>query len=306
MKKVIITGGTGFIGRALASSLTKDGYQIIVLSRQPANVSGLPAGVQIEQWDARTGANWSRVIDRDTAIINLAGENIGDPPLPWWLPGRKERIRTSRINAGRAVVDAVQAASEKPTLVIQASGINYYGLSYRVVSEQDPAGADFMARVCVEWEASTAPVETLGVRRIVIRTAPVLAGKGGLFKFFALPFRLFVGGPLGDGKQWLSWIHLDDQVGAIRFLLENKNARGIYNLTAPNPLTNSEFGRVLGRVLKRPYWFPTPAFALKLAFGELGTVMVLGSQRVLPQRLLDAGYEFKFADAESTVRDVTR
>jgi uncharacterized protein (TIGR01777 family) len=305
MKRVIITGGGGQMGRALTNDLVKAGYEVVILSRQPAKMTGLPNGMQVVPWDGRTAAGWGMLANGATAIVNFAGENIGIPPIPWWLPGRRQRIRDSRVNAGRAAVEAVQAATEKPRVVIQASGINYYGLrGDQIVTEKESAGDDYPARVCIDWEASTAEVESMGVRRAVIRTAPNLTQQGGILSYLALPFKMFVGGPIGSGKQWFSWIHAADQVSAVRFLIENESARGVYNLSAPDPKTNAEFGRLMARVLKRPYWFPAPAFMMRLVFGELGDKLLLGSQRVLPQRLQEAGFKFQFGDAESALRDL--
>ena len=305
MKRVIITGGSGQMGRALTNELAQRGYEVVILSRHPEKVRGLPSNARAERWDGRTAEGWGQLANGATAIVNLAGENIGIPPIPWWLPGRRQRIRDSRVNSGRAIVEAAQAAAEKPRVVIQASGINYYGArGDQAVTEDGSAGDDFPARVCVEWEASTAPVESLGVRRVVIRTAPNLTRAGGILFWLGLPFRLFVGGPLGSGKQWFSWIHADDQVSAIAFLIENENARGVYNLSAPDPKSNAEFGRLLARALKRPYWFPTPAILMRLAFGDLGDKLLLSSQRVMPARLQAAGFKFKFADAGSALKDL--
>ncbi len=307
MKRIIITGGSGQMGRALAADLAKDGYEVVLLSRDPSRVVGLPNGVRAEKWDGRTADGWGQLANGATAIINLAGENIGIPPIPWWLPGRRQRIRDSRVNSGRAIVAAVKAAAEKPRVVIQASGINYYGLrGDQIVTEKESAGDDFAARVCVDWEAATDAVESMGVRRVVIRTAPNLTKRGGILFYLALPFKMFVGGPIGSGKQWFSWIHTADQVRAIRFLIDNENTRGVYNLSAPDPKTNAEFGRLLAQVLRRPYWFPTPAFVMRLAFGELGDKLLLGSQRVLPQRLQQAGFKFQFADTASALEDLLR
>lgn len=305
MKRVIITGGSGQMGRAVAANLSKDGYEIILLSRDPAKVTNLPPNVRVEKWDGRTAQGWGHWVNGATAILNFAGENIGIPPIPWWLPGRKERIRASRVNAGRAIVEAVKTAKEKPFVVIQASGINYYGLrGDQITTEKESAANDFAAKVCVEWEAATAEVETMGVRRVIIRTAPNLTKQGGILFYLALPFRLFAGGPIGSGRQWFSWIHTVDQVRAIRFLIENENARGVYNLSAPDPKTNADFGKLIARVLHRPYWFPVPAFVMRLIFGELGELLLLGSQRVLPQRLQKAGFKFQFGDAESALKDL--
>lgn len=305
MNRVIITGGSGQMGRALAAELAKDGYEVILLSRNPTKVSGLPQGIRTEKWDGRTANGWGELANSAAAIVNFAGENIGIPPIPWWLPGRKQRIHDSRVNAGRAVVQAVKAATEKPHVVVQASGINYYGLrGDQVVTEKESAGDDFPARVCVEWEASTAEVESMGVRRVVIRTAPNLTRRDGILSYLALPFKLFLGGPIGSGKQWFSWIHTNDQVNAILFLIKNENLRGVYNLSAPDPKPNADFGRLIARTLRRPYWFPVPGFMMRLLFGELGDKLLLGSQRVVPQRLEEADYKFTFADAESALKDL--
>lgn len=305
MKRIIIAGGSGQMGRALAGDLSKDDYEVVLLSRTPEKVSGLPKSVRAEKWDGRTAQGWGQLADGATAIVNLAGENIGIPPLPWWLPGRKQRIHDSRVNSGRAIVEAIKRAAAKPRVVIQASGINYYGSrGDQVLTEQDAAGDDFAARVCVEWEAATAEADALGVRRAIIRTAPNLTKRGDILFYLALPFKIFIGGPIGSGKQWFAWIHTVDQIRAIRFLIENENARGVYNLAAPDPRTNADFGKLIAQTLHRPYWLPVPGFVMRLLFGELGDSLLLGSLRVMPQRLLDAGFQFQFGDAASALQDL--
>lgn len=301
--RVLITGGTGFLGRALARSLLADGYEVIALSRRPEQARGLPPGVQMVRWDARTAEGWGHLVEGATAIVNLAGESIAGGP---WTAERKRRIRDSRVNAGQAVVAAVQAASQKPSVIVQASAVGYYGpRGDEEITEETPPGDDFLARVAVEWEASTAPVEALGVRRVIIRTGLPLSREGGVFPFFLLPFRFFVGGPLGSGRQWLPWIHIADEIGAIRFLLENAEAHGPFNLSAPNPVTNAEFSRILGRVMGRPSAMRVPAFALRLALGELATLM-LSSQRQMPRRLMEIGYRFRFPELEAALRDLLK
>jgi uncharacterized protein (TIGR01777 family) len=299
--RVIITGGTGLIGRHLSESLVRDQHEVIVLSRNPSKASNLPAGVRVERWDGQTAEGWSKLADGADAIVNLAGENIGEG---LWTTERKRRIVESRLNAGRAVVEAVEAASSKPEVVVQASGVGYYGnRGDEELTEGSAPGDGFLARLAVEWEASTAAVEPLGVRRAIIRTGGVLAREGGALPKMILPFRLFIGGPLGSGKQWLPWIHIADEVGAIRFLLENASATGPFNLVAPQPLTNANFGRELARVIRRPYYMPAPAFAIRLLLGEMASV-VLEGQRALPAKLLQAGYRFHFSDAASALRDL--
>ncbi len=303
MSRVIITGGTGLIGRALTQDLSAAGYEVLILSRNPDKAHGLPRGARAVRWDSRTAQGWSEFINGETAIVNLAGEPIA--PLPWYLPGRKERIFQSRINAGRAVTAGVQAAQVKPRVLIQASAVGYYGLhGDEVVTEETPPGQDFLAKLCVAWEDSTAEIEKLGVRRAIIRTGLLLAREGGLLPLTALPFRFFVGGPFGNGRQWWPWIHMADEVGAIRCLIETEAARGPFNLSAPNPVTNAQFSHTLARVLKRPSFVPAPGFAMKLAMGEMAQLLILGGQRQVPKRLQDLGYSFRFTDLEIALRDL--
>jgi hypothetical protein len=306
--RVIITGGTGQIGRPLIADLVKQGYEVVVLSRSPGVVEGLPKEVKIEGWDARTAKGWGHLADSAGAIVNLAGENIaGEGFLPArWTDERKKRILESRVNAGKAVMEAVEQASKKPGVVIQASAVGYYGpRGDEEITEDSPPGDDFLAKVCLDWEASTAPVEKMGVRRAVIRTGLPLSFEEGALARMALPFKLFAGGPLGSGKQYFPWIHPADETGAIRFLIENANASGAFNLTAPKPLTNAQFSRILGKVMGRPSLIPTPSFAFEMAFGEVAALVLTG-QRAIPKHLLEAGYKFQYTDAEAALRDLYR
>jgi uncharacterized protein (TIGR01777 family) len=301
MMRVVITGGTGLIGRALAADLS-DQYDVVVLSRQAGPVSGLPPAVRVVQWDVKSADTWASLADGALAIINLAGAGIADGR---WTAARKAAIINSRIQAGRAVVAAVEAASVKPRVVIQASAVGYYGVATRErpLTEHDPAGSDWLASVVQAWEPSTAAVEEMGVRRVIARIGVVLAADGGALPRMVAPFRFGAGGPLGSGEQWLSWIHLTDQVRALRFLLENEGASGPFNLTAPNPVQNRELANRIGTVLALPALLPAPAFALRLALGEMAT-MVLDGQRVMPHRLLDAGFRFRFSEVETALRDL--
>ncbi len=301
--RVVITGGSGLLGRALAANLAADGYETIALTRRPARVRDLPQSVRAQIWDGRSAAGWGALADGATAIINLAGENLSSG---LWTAQRKQRIRQSRLDAGRSVVEAVQAAAIKPAVVIQASGIGHYGPhGDDIVTEQSAAGKDFGASVTLDWEAASAAVEQMGVRRVIVRMGPSLARQAGALSLLMLPFRLFAGGRLGSGRQWLSWIHLADTISAIRFLIANEEARGVFNVCAPNPLTNAQFGRLLGRVMRRPFWLPVPAFTLRLVLGEMAST-VLEGQRAAPERLLQMGYTFRFPDAEAALRDILR
>jgi uncharacterized protein len=262
--KIILAGGTGLIGRELAEALLADGHQVWVLSRNP-QAARVPAGVQVAAWDARTSAGWGSLVEKADAIFNLAGENLGGS---LWTPAHKRKVLASRANAGQAVIQALVAAKHRPGVLVQASAIGYYGASDdRILDEDSPAGKDWQSKVVRDWEASTQAAEGLGVRRVVVRTGLVLTNKGGVLPKLLLPFRLLAGGPLGSGKQYYSWITMQDEIRALLFLLKNESAAGAYNLTTPNPLTQADFGRVVGQVLRRPYWFPTPAFALRLVLG---------------------------------------
>jgi len=299
---VIITGGTGLIGRALAADLAADGKQVIVLSRAPERATALPPGVRAVPWDAHTAEGWGALADGCDAIVNLAGQNL----IGYWTAERKRRIRQSRLDAGRAVTAAVEQADVKPRVVVQASGVGYYGPhGDEEILEDAPPGEDFLARTAVAWEDATAAVEALGVRRAIIRSGLVLSTGGGALPLITLPFRFFVGGPLGGGRQWFPWVHLADAVRAIHFLIEDQAASGPFNLVAPGALTNASFSRVLGRTMRRPSFIPIPAFALRLLLGEMSTLALVG-QRAVPRRLSDLGFTFRFPDAEAALRDLLR
>ncbi len=304
--RVMIAGGSGLIGTELTKVLASAGNAVIILSRNPHKVTGLPSGATVLQWDGKTLQDWSQQVESVDAIVNLTGENLsGEGVLPTrWSAERKRRIVESRLNSGKVLSEAVQKASHKPSVFIQASGIGFYGTHPdKTFTEQDAGGHDFAANLCVQWEASSQPVEALGVRRVIIRNGVVLSPKGGALRPILLPYRMYVGGPLGSGQQVYSWIHIADEVAAIQFLLQNGSARDVFNLTAPNPVTNSEFGRAVARVMRRPHYFPVPAFAMQLAFGEVAS-LVLEGQRVLPSRLLEAGYTFRYPRLEEALRNL--
>lgn len=304
--RVIITGGSGMIGTALTASLTKDGHEVIILSRNPDWVVGLPEGARAVQWDGQTAQGWGQLADGADAIVNLAGENIaGDIPLGVrWTASRKKRILSSRLNAGKAVVAAVKAAKVKPKVVVQASGIDYYGTNETAEMQEDsPAGNSYLAEVCKQWEASTAEVEKMGVRRVIIRTALVLDDREGIFPWMVLPFQFYIFGPLGSGRQQVSWIHIEDEVAAIRFLIESETAKGPYNLSAPDPLPYKEFSRAIGRTLGRPAFIPTPGIVFKAAWGEAATLLLDG-QKVFPHRLEEAGFNFQYPETRLALQDL--
>jgi uncharacterized protein (TIGR01777 family) len=301
--RVVIPGGSGMLGRRLAADLAGDSYEVILLSRAPERVGGLPSGVKVERWDGRTADGWGHLADGSAAIINLAGESLAGGR---WTDARKRKVVQSRTNAGAAVVEAVKAATAKPALVIQVSGVGYYGAhGEEELTEGDEPGGDFGAKVCVQWEAASAPVEAFGVRRAVIRTGVVLAPEAIALQRLMLPYRFFVGGRLGNGRQWFSWIHIADYVAGVRFLMDRADASGIFNLSAPEPLTNADLGKALGRAMGRPSWMPIPAAAMRLLFGEMSSVLLDG-QRVIPGRLTEMDFRFRFPDVESALKDLVR
>lgn len=298
--KVVITGGSGLIGSEVARDLGSSGHDIVILTRDPAKAK-LPPNTRAVQWDGKTATGWASLIDGDTAILHLAGDSIASGR---WSDAKKRRIRESRVDSGKAVLAAIRQASEKPRVLLQGSAVGYYGpCGDEVVTESHPPGHDFLADVCVEWEASTAEAESMGVRRALLRTGIVLSGKGGALPKMALPFKLMAGGPMGSGRQWVPWIHIADEVGAIRFLLEREDARGPFNLTAPRPLTNRDFSRALGKALHRPAFAPAPGIALKLVLGEMADMLLQG-QRAVPHRLMEMGYAFRHPDPLAALRDL--
>lgn len=307
--KVIITGGTGVIGRALTRQLLAKHNDIYVLTRDPdKHRATVLSGTQLVKWDTQTGDGWFNLIDDNTAIVNLAGASIaGERLIPpqRWTPDRKTLIRDSRVEAGAAVVDAVKRSEATPKVVIQPSGVGYYGVKNgdQKISEDHAPGDDFLSTVCIAWERSTEAVEELGVRRCVVRTGIVLSMRGGAFPSMVLPFKFFTGGPIGNGEQWYSWVHIDDVAEAITYLIENEEASGTYNLTAPTPVPQHIMAKAIGKAMGRPAFVPTPDIAFKLIFGELATT-VLDGQRVVPTRLQESGFEFKFPTVESAVDDL--
>jgi uncharacterized protein (TIGR01777 family) len=293
--KVLIAGGAGFLGRALTRSLVSDNHEVLVLTRHT------PRRLNQFQWDGVTTNGWGHLVNEVDAVVNLTGFGLEHWP---WTKRQKQKFIGSRVMPGRALVSAIQNASRRPEVFLQMSGINHYGLrGARVADESTPPASDFLAQLTVQWEAATRPVEDLGLRRIVTRTALVLAKRGGLFPLMALPVRLFFGGRFGDGKQAMPWIHLVDQVRAIRFLLENENARGVYNLISPESVSNADFMRMIAKVLRRPYWFHIPAFLLRILLGEMSVLLTEG-RYAQPKRLIELGFQFRFGNLEHAMEDL--
>jgi uncharacterized protein len=297
---VVIAGGSGLIGRAFTAELLQNGHSVFVLTRRPGAVN-LPPGAQAVAWDGATARGWESTLEQAGAVVNLAGENIGTRP---WTQERKRKIRASRVKAGNALVEALRGVSHRPGVLLQISGTGYYGpQGSEPLTEKSPVGNDTLASIAVDWENATRGAEALGVRRVVMRSGVVLDSKEGILARFAYPMKMYIGGPLGSGRQWISWMHMRDQVSAMRFLMENSAAEGVYNLSAPQAVTNAEFVRTLAAVMGRPYWLPVPAFALKILLGEMST-LVLDGQRVIPKRLQALGYQFSYPELRPALENL--
>lgn len=294
--KIMIAGGSGFLGQALTKSFLADGHEVFILTRRARVMDG----VRAIQWDAKTTNGWGHWVNEMDGVIHLTGKTLASWP---WTAATKRAFHDSRLLPGLALGQSIQQATHRPDIFIQQSGINYYGLSGNFADESTPPADDFLAKLAVKWEAATKSVEEMGVRRIVFRSAPVFAKDGGLLSLMALPVKLFIGGPLGSGKQAMPWIHIRDWVGAVRYLIENENARGAYNLIAPTPTSNAEFNRILADVIHRPYWFPTPAFMLRILLGEM-SVTILEGRFSQPKRLTESGYRFQFPGPREALVDL--
>jgi len=275
-----VTGGTGLVGRPACDALRAAGHAVTIVSREPGRVPARAIG-----WDGLRTA-----IPETDAIVNLAGESIASGR---WTAARKAAIRSSRVEATRALVDAAAAASPRPKVLVNASGVGYYGAhGDEPLDETAAAGTDFLARLCVEWEAEARRAEALGVRVVVVRLGVVLAPDGGALSAMLLPFRAGLGGPIGGGRQWISWVHRDDVVGLLREAVGNTEYAGPVNATSPNPVTNRDFARALGRALHRPTVLPVPGIGLRLLMGEMATMLLTG-QRVLPKVAERLGYAWQ-------------
>ncbi len=299
--RIAITGGTGLVGRALAAVLTGAGHEVVILSRRPGGVSGFPAGVSVEGWDTVSADRLIPVLEAVDGVVHLAGENIGSGR---WTEKKKRRIRDSRVRSTEALAAAFAGCGTRPGVLVQGSAVGFYGpRGDESIPEATAPGTDFLALVCRDWEAAGESVEPLGVRRVIARTGVVLAVEGGALPRIVLPFKLWVGGAVGSGRQVLPWIHLQDEVEAIVHLLEDDGAEGAFNLAAPAAVSNRQLAHAIGKVLRRPSFVPTPGIALRVILGEMAT-LVLDGQRAVPERLLERGYEFRFPEVEGALRDL--
>jgi len=299
--KILLTGGTGFIGRRLARRLSAEGHTLHLLVR-PGR-TGIGPSVECSVWDVLTGDPPSTALAEADAIIHLAGE----PVAQRWTPETKRRIRETRVGATRRLVAALAALERRPRLLVSASAIGYYGSrGDEVLTEASSPGRGFLPEVCVAWEQAATEAEALGLRVVRLRIGIVMGPEGGALARMLPPFRMGLGGRLGSGAQWMSWIHVEDLVDLIRFALGSEELTGALNAVAPNPVRNSEFAAILAKTLRRPAAVPTPAAILRLLFGQMAEEVLLASQRVLPQAARQAGFSFRYPELEPALRDLLR
>jgi hypothetical protein len=290
MGKIIVSGATGFIGRRFVAALAARGDETTVLTRSP-DTTPAPPGGRVQGWDPERAGDWYGAVDGASAVVHLAGERAVGAR---WTKAVKARIRDSRVQSTTRVVEAIAQANHKPEVFVSASAVGYYGDRSRTqpVDETAPAGSDFLAQVCAEWEAATEPARKLGVRVVNARIGIVLGPDGGALEEMAKPFRAFAGGPIGSGEQMVSWVSLKDVVHALLHMLDSPALRGPVNVVAPSAVSNAELSASIGAVLARPSWLRVPAFALRARFGE-GADPLLTGQHALPKALQKSGYAFR-------------
>jgi len=291
---VVVSGSRGLVGSALVPFLTTGGHRVTRLVR------GMAAGPDETAWDPARGLVDASRLDGVDAVVHLAGENIA---AGRWTASRKAEIRRSRVDGTRNLCEVLARLPRPPKVLVSASAIGFYGdRGAEVLTEASAPGAGFLTDVCREWEAATEPASRAGIRVVNLRFGMVLSPRGGALQKLLLPFRLGMGGRIGDGRQFTSWIALDDVVGAIHHAICEESVRGPVNAVAPEPVSNAEFTRTLARVLRRPTLLPVPAVAVRLAFGEMADALLLAGARVMPVRLQESGYRFRFPDLESALR----
>jgi uncharacterized protein (TIGR01777 family) len=302
--RVIIAGGSGFIGRRLIVELLQARHEVTVLSRRPENVHNIFPAVRVEFWDAKTGSVLVNILDGAGAVINLTGESIA---AKRWSSMQKKRILSSRIDSTCAIVNAIEQTHHRPSVLLNASAVAYYGnVPEDEVTEAYLKGKGFLPDVCEQWEIEAQKAQEFGIRVVLLRTGIVLDKHEGALHKLLLPFRIFIGGPLGKGRQWFPWIHAQDEVYAILFAIEHERVDGPLNLAAPQSVRMTEFCNALGSVLRRPSWLPVPEFALRLMLGEMAEPLLFQGQKIVPKKLLEAGFKFRYPNLENALQDILR
>ncbi|MDR4887588.1 TIGR01777 family oxidoreductase [Fredinandcohnia sp. QZ13] len=300
--KIAIAGGTGFVGKSLTDYLLDQNHEVFILTRNAAKASHHPR-LSFVEWLKVNSAPETELQDVD-AVINLAGESLNSGR---WTEARKKRILESRVTATKEIVRILSSLPKKPKVLLNASAVGIYGISESetFTEEATQIGNDFLANTVSAWEQEANKASTLGVRTCFLRFGVVLGANGGALTRIVLPYQFFIGGTIGSGKQWLSWIHIDDVLKGIDFLLHHENVSGPINFTAPNPVQMKEFGQTAGTVLHRPHWLPVPGFALQLLLGEM-SMLVLEGQKVLPKKLVENGFSFTYETVEKALSDIFR
>ncbi|MBI4971085.1 MAG: TIGR01777 family protein [Candidatus Omnitrophica bacterium] len=301
---IVLAGGSGFVGKALVIKLVEEGYKIILLTRNPEKLKWLNKNfVTAVAWDGKCVDEWAKYVDSADAVINLSGESIA---AKRWSQPQKKKILESRINATRAIVDAIRSAGKKPPVFMNASAVGYYGnVENGDVIESNTKGSGFLADVCEAWENEARAAESLGVRVVMFRLGVVLGEGGGALAKMIPSFKLFIGGPLGSGMQWFPWVHRDDVSRAICFALKNQKLSGPINMTAPEAVTMKQFCAVLGKSLNRPSWAPVPAFILKVLLGEMSEMFLTG-QKAIPRKLVESGYQFSHPQLDEALHQIIK
>lgn len=302
--KIVVAGGSGFIGNALLQRLAQERHDVVVLTRTPGKTGrSVPANVTEVAWDGRSVGPWGRHLDGADAVINLAGESLD---ARRWTTAQKERIIASRVDAAGAIRDAVERATRKPSVVVNAAAVGLYGAVEDGECREDaPPGQGFLAETCVRWEHAALQIGAAGPRIVILRFGVVLGQGGGVLRKMLPPFRLFAGGPLGNGRQWFPWIHRDDLIGVILFVIGRPDVHGPVNCVAPEPVTMRTFCAALGKALHRPSWAPVPGVVLRVLLGEMAG-MVLTGQRVVPAKLRQLGFTFRYPALAPALTDILR
>ena len=296
---IFMTGGTGFVGTFLAKKFISEGHRVTILTHAPEEATQKITGLVYLEGNPTVKGPWQNAVKDHDVIINLAGASI----FSRWTPEQKEILRSSRIETTRNVVDALPADASQITF-FSTSAVGYYGFhNDEALAENIPAGNDFLARLAYDWEQEAFRAEKKGARMVITRFGIVLGKNGGALGQMIPLFKLFLGGPLGSGKQWFSWVHMQDLAQAFSFLLQHPEISGAVNLCSPQPVRNADLGKAIGRVLHRPSFLPAPGFMIKLILGEFGSVLLKG-QRVIPRRLLDAGFKFNYPDIQSALINI--
>ncbi len=300
--RVAVTGATGLIGQALCQKLIRDGDDVLVLTRSLDRAEKyLPTAKRV-MWEATSSLQNVKDLEGLDAVVHLAGASISGAR---WSEKQKKKIQDSRVLGTRHMVEALNGCRRRPEVLISASAIGYYGdRGNEPLDELSEPGTGFLADICQQWDREALRARDLGIRVVLLRTGMVLSNQGGALPLMLLPFKMFVGGPLGRGRQWISWIHIDDEVEAIRYAIAEKQIEGALNASAPHPLTNREFSRELGKVLNRPSLMPVPSFAVRLVLGEMGERLLLEGQCVLPRKLEAAGYDFRFPQLPEALKNL--